>query len=187
MYARAPASMNVLASSTWFTVRRMKTFASVILALDALLLLIWTGGAIYIITQLEHLCFDTQFIVHFFILIHFALAAYMATIIGEIAKEEERARRRAPHRELQQLPYTFYLPVAWIAIATISLVGDVILLSAGVRIYQLRMGRDECDAQRLAHIIFDIVATLISLVAIVWFIVYTIYTIKRRVPLSLIK
>lgn len=171
----------------------MKTFASVILALDALLLLIWTGGAIYIITQLEHLCFDTQFIVHFLILIHFALAAYMATIIGEISKEEERARRRAAafnpsrpycHSELQQLPYTFYLPVAWIAIATISLVGDVILLSAGVRIYQLRAGRDECDAQRLVHIIFDVVATLISLVAIVWFIVFTIYTIKSRVPSS---
>lgn len=178
--------------SSWFTVKRMKRFAYAILIMDAFLLLVWTGGGIYIITQLEHLCFEGQFIAHFLILIHFALTAYITTIIGEISKTQDAHRRRyeremspRPYVELQYLPYTFYFPVSWISIAIISFVGDVLLISAGSRLYVLREGvGDRCQASRLAHIIFDAVATLISLIAIVWFIVFTSYTIKRKIKTS---
>lgn len=156
----------------------MKTFAIVILSLDALLLLIWLAGAIYIITQLEVPCFEVQFIVHFLILIHFALATYLASLIGEISKAQQRYYRTHPCHEIQQLPYHFYFPVAWIAVSLVSFIGDIILFTAGIRIYQLRAGLDECQPSRLAHLIFDVVAILISLVSILWFIAFTIYTIR---------
>ena len=174
-----------MTTPSWFTVKRMKRFATVILVLDGLLLLVWTCGGIYIITQLQYPCFEVQFITHFVILIHFALAAYIATIIGEITKEECAHRRRClrlarPCDELQRLPYEFYLPLAWISIASLSFVGDVVLLAAASRAYQLREGLDQCQASRLAHIIYDVAATLISLVTILWFIVFTIYTIRHQ-------
>jgi len=190
-------------TTTWFTVARMKTFAIVILALDALLLLAWTSGAIYLITRLGEVeCSEMQFIAHFLILIHFALAAYIATMIGEISRAQEEHRQKydcmrkrvngmvgvakkrgerrlaGMDREVEQLPYHFYLPVAWISVAAVSFLGDVILLAAGSKAYELEQGHDECQSSRLTHIIFDVVATAISVVAIVWFIFFTVYTTR---------
>ncbi len=153
---------------------------------EAILLATWLAGAIYIVANLEIECFEVQFVVHFLILVHFALAAYLLTVVAEISKAQENYKRKHPSRELTLLPYTFYLPVVWIGIALLSLVGDIILLVGGIRLYTIRSsggGINEdakCQTSRLAHIIYDGIATLISLVTIVWFIIYTLYTIKVR-------
>lgn len=158
----------------------MKTIGWVIVALDILLVLIWFAGGIYSIVMLEQACFEVQLITHFLILIHFALGFYLASMVGEIDREQQKAASRG--RRLIQLPYLFYLPLAWIFVSVTALAGDVLLLTAGIRIYLLRSREadDGCQTARFIHILFDSFAVLICLITIVWFIVFSLYTIKER-------
>jgi hypothetical protein len=166
---------------TWFTVRHMKRVAIVLLTLDIILLLIWLGGAIFLLTQLGVApCFESQLVIHFLILIHFALGTYLSNMVGEISREERRFAVKYPQQCLLRLPYHFYLPLSWIFIGIVSFVGDLILMVGGILLYQIRGGQDECQTTRLTHIIFDAVAVAISIVTILWFLFFSFYTIRSE-------
>src|ERR1700742_641153 len=119
-------------SSSWFTPKRMKEIAIVIITLDLILLVIWFGGSIYIIVNLDIACFENQFITNFLILLHFALGMCITNIESEIEKEEIKHKidNGGDGKPLLYLPYQFYSPTTWIFTSIISFGGDVILLSA---------------------------------------------------------
>lgn len=163
---------------TWFTVTRMKNMAIAIITIDLILLLVWFCGAIYILVNLETHCYEVQFITHFLILIHFALGMYVATTEGEITKQQEEARMRG--KILIKLPYYAYSPLTWIFTGLISFSGDLMLLVAAVRNYAIIGNADECQNSRAAHIGFDVIALIISIVTVLWFVIFSIYSVANR-------
>jgi hypothetical protein len=162
-----------------FTVSRMKTVAIMIIAFDLFLLVVWLAGAITIIVYLDRaVCFNEQFIVHFLILIHFALGMCIANISDEITKRQDEAKERG--RVLRRLPYHNYQPLAWIFTATISFSGDMVLMTTAIRNLLIIGDADECKNVRIAHIAFDAVAVTVSIITILWFIAFSIYSVSKK-------
>ena len=178
-----------------FTPQRMKVVADVIVALDlALLILIWLPGAIYLIYNLDTACFGIEFIIHFIILLHFALGMAIAWVSSQIDNEEEEYREKfyehfmngpSPMKgnpvppPLQYVSYRVYSPLAWIFTSLISLVGDSVLLAAAVRTFRLGVA-DECRDARITHLAYDTVALALSLASIIWFVLFAIYVIAPQ-------
>lgn len=177
----------------------MKIVADVTVALDlALLILIWLPGAIYIIVNLDTACFDVEFILHFIILLHFALGMSIAGVSSEIEKEEEEYKEKFHEHfmsgsastptismvnptppPLQYVSYRVYSPLPWIFTSIISLGGDAVLFAAAIRVYRLGIV-DECQTSRIAHIAYDTVALALSLVSVIWFVLFAIYVIAPQ-------
>lgn len=164
--------------STWFTASRMRNIAIAIVTIDIILLGMWIGGAGYIAHSLATIdCFHDQATPHFLILIHFVLALHLAALVGEINKERYMHKTQTG-RELIRLPYYAYAPFAWILASLVSLSGDVILLAWAVIEYT-HSTTDECDSLRILHISLDLIALIVSLISILWFIVFSFYTVRE--------
>lgn len=163
--------------STWFTLKRMKTVAITIITFDIILLLSWLSGAIYLVTKLDTHCYESQFTNHFFILIHFALALCITGIVDEIEKEELKHENK---EITTSMPYQFYSPFSWIFTSILSLFGDIILLAAASHEYNTMHEEDECTNARIMHITLDVIALIISVISIIWFILFSFYTIKPQ-------
>ena len=153
----------------------MKKTAIAILSFDILLLIAWTANAAYLAFNLKLECFHSQAIVHFLILFHFVLAIHMANLVGEITREQFHASEAK--KKLTLLPFYIYSPLAWILISLLSLVGDVVLLTWAIIEYR-GIEADECNVARITHITLDSVALVISVVSIVWFVVFASATIR---------
>ena len=167
--------------STWFTVDRMRSIAITIISLDLFLLVLWFAGTIYIIVELDvALCFNDQFVLHFLILIHFALGMCIANLYDSATREQDEFRERG--QQLIKLPFHYYQPLTWIFTAIISFTGDLVLLVAGIRNYII-VSNDEvgdmCRNARISHIAFDAVALLVSCLTVLWFIAFASYTIDH--------
>lgn len=155
----------------------MKTFATVLIAFDIFLLLLWWGGSGYILVNIETACFHGQVYPHFFILIHFVLGMYMACMVGEISKELH-VHYLNNGRVLALLPYHFYQPLCWILTSLISLSGDIFLICLAALEYK-HAPIDDCNTARILHIAFDTLALITSIISIVWFVIYSYYTIRE--------
>lgn len=156
----------------------MKEIALFLVRLDLIFLGLWILGALYLVTQFEVAeCFAEQWTSHFFILIHFALAFYLTTLIGDISREERRYERA--FLVISRLPYSFYQPLSWLFVSLSSLAGDALLLASGVRLYLIRGERDECREARLVNITFVSFATIISLLSLLWFVAFATYNIRH--------
>lgn len=168
-------------STTWFTAKRMKTFACVIVAVDIILLVAWVAISVYIAFNLNIECFHDVSINHFLIVVHFILGIHLSTMITEISKEE-RIHSQRSNRPLARLPYYMYEPLPWIMTSLVSFSGDIILLVWGVIDYSQHPSSDECNNARIVHISFDVIALLTSLVSIIWFILFAVLTIREERP-----
>ena len=164
---------------TWFTPRAMKITAIIVFVVDMLILLAWLGVGGYIAHGLgEYECFSHQTTPHFFILLHFALSFYFVTMIAKIDSQEESFFHRYGSMPLE-LPYHMYEPFSWFFISFVVLAGDIILLTWGV-IERNSHASDECDAMRSIHVALDAVALCVSIVSVVWFIIFSFYTIRDK-------
>jgi hypothetical protein len=189
-------------ANPYFTPERMKTVAIVVVSLDLVLLVVWFASSIFLLVTADQVCYAAEFILHFFIMVHFALGMAISNIVGIIDKEQYEYRERllasglslavAKTRQLQYLPYVVYSPFSWIFTALIALAGDTILLGSAIRLFQLGgdLG-DSCQDFRIARIAFDTLATAISVFTIVWFILFAAYCIaperdaeERLTPVS---
>ena len=160
-----------------FTPNTMKITGIVIISLDIFLLLIWFAGAIYNISQLDKdICYTEIFIVHFLILIHFALGMCISNIIDAIMKEEKEIIEK---RESDKL-MNYYTPLTWIFTSIVSTFGDAILLAYAIRSHIIVGDGDICKPSRILHITYDVVAVLISLTSVIWFIVFAFYTLDHK-------
>ena len=168
-----------IARNSWFSARAMKSVGDAIIIMDVILLLAWISGAIYILVNYYTLCFQAEFVVHFLILIHFALGMCITSILDAIGMELSRAEE-ARRPEPITLPLQFYSPREWLFTSLLSLSGDTLLLIASVLGLQAYGDTDECKHARIAHIAFDSLALLVSLITIGWFIAFAIYTIANR-------
>jgi len=168
----------------------MKQMAIAIVSMDLILLVIWFAASIYLVVKAGVApCYDVEFFFHFFILIHFALGLTISNIVGEIEKEEylhqERQEQKrpvvAPSETLQYLPYVIYSPFSWIFTSFIALGGDITLFASAIRFYDIggSLG-DECQPDRLARIFFDALALVISIISVLWFILFAIYAIAPQ-------
>lgn len=161
-----------------YSLKSMKWIAHVLVLFNFLLLIIWTIGAIYLLAQLSvAACYQEEWTQHFLILIHFALAFYLTTIISDINREERRYDRAS--LVLTRLPYSFYQPLAWFFVSVSSLVGDALLLASGVHFYWLGVNDNDCQETRIAHIAYNAIATIISLFSLLWFVIFSTYNIRH--------
>jgi len=161
--------------------------AIAIVAMDIILLIIWFAASIYLVVKTGVApCYDAEFIFHFLILIHFALGLTISNIVGEIEKEEYIHQEKRPANAvtpstLQYLPYVIYSPFSWIFTSLIVLCGDITLFASAIRFYDIGASLgDECQPDRLARIFFDALALIISLVTVIWFILFAIYAIAPQ-------
>jgi hypothetical protein len=180
------------------SVQGMKITGLCIIGIDILLLLTWFVGACVTLSKVgEHVCYAEIFKTHFLILIHFVLFAFLCVVIGDLLLEEvvkhqeyKEIIRQNPLKKdditLYQeyhydykLPYRVYQPLGWAAISLLSFFGDVTLLVFSTKIYQ-HSTEPECHAIELSHIVYDSVALFISSLSIIWFIVFSIYTIANK-------
>jgi ABC-type transport system involved in multi-copper enzyme maturation permease subunit len=117
------------------------------------------------------------------------IANIVDSIIIEEKKYEEthsynNGSKRQNHynyepKRLLKLPYYFYSPLAWIFTSIISLFGDSILLAFTVRSYQISIP-DDCTNLRIGHIVYDSVALFISVISVLWFIIFGFYVISHK-------
>lgn len=164
---------------TWFTAPRMKRIAIGIISVDLFLLIFWVVGSIHIGINWETACFRTSAIFHFLILIHFALGMYITSMEGVIAAAEYEAREKG--LKLLRLPFQSYNLLTWIFTALVSTLGDSTLLSWAARELQISpAGTDECHEARILHITFDSLALAVSLITVLWFILFASYTLTIR-------
>jgi hypothetical protein len=175
-------------ANPYFTPEHMKTVAIVVVTLDLVLLVVWFASSIFLLVTADQVCYAAEFVLHFFIMVHFALGMAISNIVGIIDKEQYEYRERllasglslavAKTRKLQYLPYVVYSPFSWIFTALIALSGDTILLASAIRLYQLGgdLG-DSCQDFRIARIAFDSLATAVSVITIIWFILFAAYCI----------
>ncbi len=177
----------------------MKITAYTVIALDlVLLVLVWLPGAIYIIYNLDTACFAVEFIIHFLILMHFALCMAIAWVASQIESEEEEYKEKFHEQflnraspatvtpmtsltppPLEYVSYRVYSPLAWIFTGLVSLIGDGVLLAAAIRTYNIG-ALDECRNSRIAHLAYDTVAFSLSVVTVVWFILFAIFVIAPQ-------
>ncbi len=164
---------------TWFTAARMKRIAIGIVTVDLVLLVLWFAGSIHIAVNFGIDCYQESAITHFLILIHFALGMYITNMQGMIANAQYEAREKG--RELKVLPYQAYNLLTWIFTALISTLGDTTLLTwAGQDLSLHPEGTDECHEARLLHIAFDSIALTVSLLTVLWFVVFAACTVKPQ-------
>jgi len=158
-----------------FTVKSMRRAALVIITIDILLLVLWFCGGIYLAVMLDTHCFELQAIIHFLILIHFPLALFVCSLATKLG----HALKKDP--DVKKLPYSSYRPLEWIVTGLLSFFGDVILLTWAARAYTLFQEEgDACQLSRILHITYDSVAVVTSLATILWFIVFSMYTVSSR-------
>lgn len=160
-----------------YSPKSMRRMAIAIITIDILLLVLWFCGGIYLAVRLDTFCFELQAIIHFLILIHFTVAIFVCSLITELSK----ALKEDPN--VRKLPYSTYKPLEWIFTGLLSFFGDFILLMWAWRAYVIFKDEhhtDECQDWRIVHITYDAVALFTSLVTIVWFIVFSSYTISSR-------
>lgn len=160
---------------SYINTRSMKITGIIILVIDALLLLSWTAGQIYIICNLEEHCFTELFIVHFLILIHFALAIFITIMLNDIIKEEQKNKG---NKTPVILSFYNYSPLPWIFVSILSFLGDVILLAYAIKAYIIAHD-DPCMTSRKVHIAYDTIATLVSLLSIIWFIAFSFFVLRH--------
>lgn len=164
-----------------YTVAKMKELALFLVRVDFFLLGLWVVGALYLLFQLEEAeCFIELWATHFFILIHFALAFYLTTLIGDISREERRYERSS--LVISRLPYSFYQPLTWLFVSLSSLAGDALLLASGVRLYFLRGERDECREVRIVNITYIAFATINRLLSLLWLVAFSTYNVRHPSP-----
>ena len=139
-----------------------------------------SGRMVYVLNNFwADACFQESDKSNFLIIFHFTLCASIADITADIGKEE--TREGIADGTITKLPYRFYKPVLWAITGVISLVGDIILLAAGSLVYQLSLSNgDLCTNSRIAHIVIDVVALSITIVSILWFIIFSFYYIKHK-------
>ena len=159
----------------------MKTMASIVVAVDIILLVAWVSIAAYIAFNLNIECFHDMSINHFLTVVHFILGIHISTMITEISKEE-RIHSQRSNRILMRLPYYMYEPLPWIMTSLVSFSGDLILLVWGIIDYSQHPSSDECNNARIVHISFDTIALTTSLISIVWFILFAVLTIREDRP-----
>lgn len=162
-----------------FTPYTMKVTGIVIITIDILLLLIWFAGSIYNVSQLHvDICYTEIFIVHFLILIHFALGMCISQIVDGIMKDSESI-----NNESKKL-LNYYTPLSWSFTSLVSLLGDVSLLAYAIRSHIIVGDADVCKTSRILHIAYDVIAVIISLTSITWFIVFASYTLDHTIHLN---
>jgi hypothetical protein len=163
-----------------FTIVMMKNVFILFLAIDMLVLGAWISLEGYVLNHFwSDSCFQDNDKSNFLIIFHFTLCASIADIVSDISKEEARAEIR--DGTIKKLPYEFYKPVLWAVTGLISLAGDAILLSAGTLVYQLSISNgDSCSNTRLSHIAVDVLALSVTILAIIWFIIFSFYYIKHK-------
>ncbi len=186
--------------SSTVTLTAMKITGIVIITADLLLLLIWFGGAMYIIHNLSvSVCFFEVFFAQFFIVFHFVLGMCITGIVKDIMNQQKERQslvsmgneRRvrgttspySPGFEDEPLSYYFYSPLTWIYTSVISFFGDLALLCYSIKIYTMAED-DVCHAIKIGHIAFDSIALFISITSIIWWIVFSIYCITHKPQLS---
>jgi hypothetical protein len=160
-----------------FTPKSMRRMGIAIVTIDVLLLVLWLCGGFYLAFHLETLCYEIQAILHFLILIHFPLAMFLCSLVTELGN----ALKEDPN--VRKIPYSTYKPLEWIFTGLLSFFGDLILLTWAARAYVIFQDEhitDECQDWRIIHIAYDSVAAFTSLVTILWFTVFSFYTINRR-------
>jgi len=170
--------------SEWNRLNVMKAVIIGILSIDGILLLLWIGGSIYLLSNKGGLdpCFHEEFVSHFLILIHFALPICIAGILDSILLVENEEHTK---EYIDNLPYQFYSPVAWSITGVISLFGDIFLLTSGI-VDHIHFGSsDQCITARKLHITFDSVATLTSLFSVLWFIVFSFYYLVNPIKIRI--
>lgn len=168
-------------NETIFTARAMKITAIVIFAVDMLLLAVWFATGCYLsFGMIEYECFSHQTIPHFLILCHFPLSCYIVSMISKIETEEDYQEEYYGKKPVL-LPYHIYDPFPWAIVSVVVLAGDIMLL-VWASIEKDTHSSDECDAARSLHIALDVWALLVSLASIIWFIVFSIYTIRQKTP-----
>lgn len=164
---------------TWFTWQRMKRIAIGIIAVDLFLIAFWYAGSVYISLNFTVPCFKAAAISHFLILIHFALGMYICNMESIISTAENEARERG--QRLKRLPYQAYGLLAWSFTATVSTLGDLTLLTWAIQdVQENPAGSDQCDTARILHATFDALALFVSVITVVWFILFTSCTVRRR-------
>lgn len=163
--------------TTWFTVRRMRAIGNVIWTIDLLLAIMWFVGGIYISVFFNQACMRDEAVFHFLILIHFALWAKIDELLSEIQKEEMRFRDGGQLMP-EMLPYEIYAPRGWAGVGFLSTAGDAILLTWGcLSLVLFADAGDTCQMARAFHIAFDSVALFVSLMSVLWFILYACVTL----------
>jgi hypothetical protein len=167
-----------MCSKLKITPRVMKIMGFIILSLDMVLLLLWVSGLWYNASQVgTDPCFSAVFVVHFLIVCHFILLSAILAMLDIIMKEEQKAA--SEEKVLKKLPYIYYTPTTWIVTSIIALLGDVSLLAFSANENHNIGGDDKCQQSRIFHIAFDGLAILVCLIAIVWFLVLSFYTIEE--------
>lgn len=165
-----------MAATRWFSVKRMKYIALLLVGLNCFLLVAWLLGAFYLLSQFHvSACFVGLWTTHFCVLFHFALAFCLASVIGDISREERRYKRIS--LTLTRLPYAFYQPFAWFITALASLASDALLLASSVRFYGMQ-NDDVCQDARLMHITLTAIATVFSLLSVLWLAMLSSYNIR---------
>ena len=168
---------------TWFTWQRMKRIAIGIITVDLFLLAFWFIGTIYLSATRTDPCFRDARTQHFLILIHFALGMYIATMEGVVSAAENEARERG--RVLKRLPYQAYGLLTWSFTASVSTLGDTTLLTWAVQDMIENEGTaDACTTARALHVTFDTLALIVSVITVVWFVLFTAFTVRRKKKMS---
>jgi hypothetical protein len=175
-------SLQTSTQRTWFTAQRMKRIGIGLVTVDLLLLLVWCAGSVYIAVYLAEgiACYTEAAIVHFFILIHFALAMFLTSMVCVIQQADAKAHRKH-HAVPIYLPVQAYAMLTWIFTAIISTAGDGTLMTWGIiDLSNHPAGFDECNTARILHIFFDALALAVSVLTILWFIAFSVCTLKPK-------
>ena len=93
--------------TSYINAKSMKIMAIFIIVFDLVLLVVWFAGMSAILSKLQDdICFNEVFIVHFFILIHFAMGMSIASMVSDIIIEEKKHEYRILHEnQLQHLKH----------------------------------------------------------------------------------
>ena len=163
-----------------FSAKTMKTMGIIIVTIDLLLFLFWVAAGFYYIAMLQDdICFTETYITHFLITIHFALAFCITSIVDDIIKEEHNLKARNRNLSLK-LAYNFYHPFSWSFTSIISFFSDLSLLVYAIRQYILLLGiNDQCNTARKMHISLDVIAVIVDIISIIWFLIFSFKTIEN--------
>jgi hypothetical protein len=167
----------------------MRRIAISLAAMDFLLIFAWFGGSIYLARQFHDgdPCYrGGQTLQHFVILFHFALGMFITNVASIITLERERVLEHG--RRLITLSYATYYPLTWIFTGVVALLGDITLLTwAALEYEEIVAHEPECRNAQVAHITFDSFALLVSLLVVLWFILFSAFRTRHKTSVPLDK